>query len=650
MIITDVLKGILYMMRKRLFNALILIFMLAFISACSPDGGEEGNMGDHTDNPLTNDISTPIKGGSDDIKNANLAAVSINGDDSTSKIALSFNEGSRVSGDMVEEKADGVPSYTIGSLNDPQRIIIELPEVEHWDYEFNTPVYENKGVFGLFKVPMEKGYALYVQLSGESEFSVESVESYDNNIEINLKVAADQTEGHETSAPEKNNSVEIIGAGDGQKYYCVADAYHDYLETSIIMEGMTPILSQERGNILLISDGFDFETEAEQFKNNILMTNPSLSPEKWKVVPLSKGEFPSYDHDIEYTAVYEKKVLRIDGVPSTADVFIPDGVYLCTDVRNGDVLYSQRKSFDEGQETHSYEELWLADSSGEKKRVLNFEFYTIERAAFSPSGHLLAVLERTEEGANLYAFNTNTWELAADLTSEGFGSMISSFTWDQLGTKIYAICLNEGIALHEYDFSVPSSAKRHLTVYNGNIDEGSLGFHDGRTYFSYSDMDDGAWIYNVMPKGGVSTKFHEGSAFALSKDGVFMALSTSSDFAAQSDSTTGFRVINLSTGEDIKVDTEFPVNMFCWSGDSNKLYIIENRLSGSSTEAMNKEENSLEPLSDPYPYTLWEYTLGDGSFVRLCDLYSTTVVAGVGESLYFTDNNSEGVFATYKIR
>ena len=61
MIITDVLKGILYMMRKRLFNALILIFMLAFISACSPDGGEEGNMGDHTDNPLTNDISTPLK-------------------------------------------------------------------------------------------------------------------------------------------------------------------------------------------------------------------------------------------------------------------------------------------------------------------------------------------------------------------------------------------------------------------------------------------------------------------------------------------------------------------------------------------------------------------------------------------------------------
>lgn len=35
-------------MRKRLFNALILIFMLAFISACSPDGGEEGNMGDRS--------------------------------------------------------------------------------------------------------------------------------------------------------------------------------------------------------------------------------------------------------------------------------------------------------------------------------------------------------------------------------------------------------------------------------------------------------------------------------------------------------------------------------------------------------------------------------------------------------------------------
>lgn len=634
-------------MCKRLFNALMLILMLAFISACSPEDGQEGNMGDHTDDPLINDISTPIKGGSDDIENANLASVIISGDDSTSKIALSFNEGSRIAGDIAEEKADGVPSYTVVSLNDPQRIIIELPEVEHWDYEFNTPVYEDKGVFGLFKVPMEEGYALYVQLSGESEFSVES---YDNNIEISLEVATNQTEDWETSAPEKNNSVEIIGAENGQKYYCVADAYRDYIEGSIIINGMTPILSQERGNILLISDGFDFETEAEQFKNNIMMTNPSLSPEKWKVVPLSEGEFPSHDHDIEYTAVYEKEVLRIDGVPSTSEVFIPDGVYLCTDVRNGDVLYSQRKSFDEGQETHSYEELWLVGSSGEKRRVLNFEFYTIERAAFSPSGHLLAVLERTEEGANLYAFNTNTWELAADLTSEGFGSMISSFTWDQLGTKIYAICLNDGIALHEYDFSVPSSAKRHLTAYNGNIDEGSLGFHDGRIYFSYSDMDDGAWIYSVMPKGGVSKKFREGSTFALSNDGTFMALSTSSDFAAQSDSTTGFRIINLSTGEEVKVDTEFPVNMFCWSGDSNKLYIIENRLSGSSTEAMDQEGDSLEPLSDPYPYTLWEYILSDGSFIRLCDLYSTTVVAGTGESLYFTDNNSAGVFATYKIR
>ncbi len=646
MIITDVLKGILYM-RKRLFNALILIFILAFISACSPDGDHESNMGDQEDNPLINDMSTPFKGGSDDIENANLASVNISGDDSTSQIALSFNEGSRVSGDMVEEKASGVPSYTVVSLDNPQRIIIELPKVEHWDYEFNTPFYETEGVFGLFRVPMEKGYALYIQLSGESEFSVES---YDNNIEISLKAVENQPEGQETSAPEKNNYVEIIGAEDGQKYYCVADAYRDYLEDAITLNGMTPILSQERSNILLISDGFDFESEAEQFKNNILMTNPSLSPEKWKVLPLLAGEFPSYDHDIEYTAVYEKEVIRLDGVPSTCEVFIPDGVYLCTDVRNGDVLYSQRKSFDEGKEIHSYEELWLLDSSGEKRRVLDFEFYTIERAAFSPSGHLLAVLERTEEGANLYAFNTNTWELAADLTSEGFGSMVSSFTWDQLGTKIYAICLNDGIALHEYDFSVPFCAKRHLTVYNDNIDEGSLGFHDGRIYFSYSDMNDGTWIYSVMPKGGASTKFREGSEFALSKDGEFMAFSTSSDFATESDSMTGFKIINLRTGEDLKVDTEFPVNMFCWSGDSNKLYIIENRLSGGSTEAMNQDENSAQPLSDPYPYTLWEYSIGDGSFIRLCDLYSTTVVAGIGESLYFTDNNSEGVFATYKIR
>ena len=633
-------------MRKRLFNVLMSIFILAFISACSSDGGQ-GNIGDQTDNPMINDMTTPLIGGSSDIKNANLASVSISGDGSTSKIALSFNEGSRVSGDMVEEKAEGVPSYTVVSLNDPQRIIIELPDVKHWDYEFNTPDYEDKGVFGLFKVPMEKGYALYIQLSGKSEFSVES---YDNNIEISLETATDQIKGQETNAPEKNNSVEIIGAEDGQKYYCIADVYRDYLEGAIMMNGMAPILSQERSNIVLISNGFDFETEAEQFKNNILMTNPSLSPEKWKVISLSEGEFPSYGHDIENTAVYEKEVLRIDGVPSTSEVLIPDGVYLCTDVRNGDVLYSQRKSFDEGLETHSYEELWLADSSGERSRVLNFEFYTIERAAFSPSGHFLAVLERTEEGANLYAFNTNTWELAADLTSEGFGNMVSSFTWDRLGTKIYAICLNDGIALHEYDFSVPSSAKRHLSVYNGNIDEGSLGFHDGRVYFTYSDMDDGTWIYSIMPKGGASIKFREGSAFAISKDGAFMALSTSSDFAVQSDSTTGFRIINLITGEDVKVDTEFPVNMFCWSGDSNKLYIIENRLSGGSTEAMNQGENPLEPLSDPYPYTLWEYSLGDSSFNKLCDLYSTTVVAGIGESLYFIDNNSEGVFATYKIR
>ena len=50
--------------------------------------------------------------------------------------------------------------------------------------------------------------------------------------------------------------------------------------------------------------------------------------------------------------------------------------------------------------------------------------------------------------------------MLTDLTDVGFGDSVSAYTWDDIGTTIYAVSGTDSMTIHQYDFDVPDESKR----------------------------------------------------------------------------------------------------------------------------------------------------------------------------------------------
>ena len=182
-------------------------------------------------------------------------------------------------------------------------------------------------------------------------------------------------------------------------------------------------------------------------------------------------------------------------------------------------------------------------------------------------------------------------------TSMGFGDTVSAYVWDSMGGRVFSIGGSGEISIHQYDFNVPTESKRHTVVDRKGVDEGSLAFFDGELYFCETTLEGGGMIYRIKPEGGTRRSYMEGSAFALSGDGRYMAFSASGDDALGG-GETHFGIRDMHNGALTTITDEFSVYTFLWSYDGSRLYYIENRLSGSAGE----ETESTGDANDAYPY------------------------------------------------
>ncbi|MBQ7091904.1 MAG: WD40 repeat domain-containing protein, partial [Clostridia bacterium] len=313
--------------------------------------------------------------------------------------------------------------------------------------------------------------------------------------------------------------------------------------------------------------------------------------------------------------------------------------------------YSRRTVISGMSSEYECEMLWVMNADGSSEQFLDYEFQTVESAAFSPDGRRLAVLERAAEATNLYIFDVETEELSANLTDMGFGDMVSAYTWDDLGTTLYAVSGTDMMLVHQYDFDVPTENKRHGVVEKNGADEGCIAYCDGNVYFVQGDMEKGDVIYRVKCDGGVRKSFTEGSTFELSPNNKYMAINAESGISASSTASAKFRLYDMETGENITVTDEFGPQSFIWSKGGTKLYYFENRLSGEGGES---SESDTDTQKDSYPYTLWMYDVATEKNTRIGDFPTTSIYPGKSEnSIYLTysdaDTLGERVKATYRI-
>ncbi|MEL7610107.1 MAG: hypothetical protein AAGU74_11465 [Bacillota bacterium] len=582
-------------------------------------------------------IKTAMSGGTQ-MENANAYSLSVQQDGADTHILFGFQIGSRVSGSDAQSPADSVPQYAVSLLSSPARLVVSFDPLAYTDYERTLELSSNL-VYGCFRECFVGGTQtnIYFQLSRDAQYQVK----------------------------ESANTLEIILRPDDEEqpkdppvqYFVMTNAFVERCNGAVTFEsGFAPVLCRNLSDVVLLSGAFSTQEEADTFRGATAKTATGILPEQFKTIALYQNDLPIYDEQLDYTPVYSKNVIRVDGTEQTLDVLTPQGLYLCETPDGSGYLFSKaiREAAVGTQDENRYEQLWMYSLDGTYRALLRFEFYAIDSAAYSPDGRRLAVLEQAQEGSHLYVFDVDTNELLADLAEAGFGNTISAFTWDGLGNTIYAISGSSGMQVHQYDFTIPDESKRHSVVDKRGADEGSIAFCEGEIYFVEATLEQGSFIYSIKPEGGVRKQFLRGSAFELSPDKRYLAFTTSGADAVQEISDSQFLIYDFQTKTQKVITGEFDVFDCVWSHDAKRLYFFENRLSGGQTEEGEGGEETTQDTATPadaYPYTLYVYDLSSGETTRIADLSVPRVFASASSDMlylpYDEDAEGTGIRATY---
>lgn len=582
------------------------------------------------------------------IEQVNAKSISASEENGDLVLTLHFIKGSRISGSENEQELLSVPQYDVYALPTPCRLVIEMPALAYWDYLRTADFSAILEIRGYFQHILSDGdtVSLYIQLSRDFVFKTEEK---DGMLSIAVKFVAEE-ETENTQEDEIHDLVE-----DDIHYYALADVYREYCSGVISREmDMTPTLTRDEETVVLISNPFDTPMEAESYLEKTMHLTQGSAESQWYTCELKDGELPPYSQEMNLQAALEQDIMRIDGNVQKGEVLLDDGLYLGTLPQKNGILYSKRLMETEiTGDSYTYEQLYVRELNGNKKRLFPFEFETIESAKYSPDGRKLAVLERAAESAHLYVFDIEAKELLVDLAEIGFGDMVSSYTWDTLGSAIYAVSGSGSMQIHKYDFNVPDEAKRYSSVDKNGADEAAVAYCDGDLYFVETEMDQGAVIYRIKPDGGVRKRFTEGANFLFSPDAKYMAINDAAGDFENTGRQGSFRIFDMQTKQTQKVTDAFDVYSFFWSRDGLSLYYFENRLSGSANENEGTGDE-VEAEQDAYPYTLWVYDIQAKQSKALMDLPVTSVYMGaISDKLYvcYMDEATMGqiVRATYSI-
>ncbi|OQB23979.1 MAG: hypothetical protein BWY11_01474 [Firmicutes bacterium ADurb.Bin182] len=628
-------------MGRKLSVLAVAAVFICFASACNAEPKEE-----FTDLYPGFESASRVTGGKEQ-ENINAKELSVSNSGTDTVISFNFITGSRLSGGTEEGEAEAPPAYSVYLLPSPRRFVVEFEKLAYWDFTHSLEI-ESELIYGSFTQSLfgDERFSVYFQLKDEVVYKADESGS---SLNITLR-------------PVNKQNGEANGKGGSEPagelhYYVTANAYGEYCRGEISREyDVTPVLCNNLTDVVLISRAFDTQADAESFKRTAAGASSSLLPDQWDIIALYGDDLPKYNEKLDYLHAYGEYAARIDGTKVMLEVAIPDGIYLCTTPDKSARLYSKRIRQEpsvQGEEAFYYEELWLYHNDGSSKRMMRFEFSSIERTEYSPDGRKLAVLENTDSGSHLYIFDTDTNELLTDLSEAGFGRIISEFIWDNMGNIVYAISGSSAMNIHQYDFTVPDEAKRHTVVEKNGVDEGYFAFCSGELYFTEAQLEEGPVIYTIKPEGGVRKRFLKGGAFAISDDGAYMA---HSDGGGITSSDSAFKLYDLISKEEKIITSEFPVSEFVWSRDCKKIFYFENRLSGGVSEDTGEESGEVElPLQDEYPYTLYIYDIEKGTSKAIADLKSTNIsVSENPDELLLTyldpETMGEVVRATYLIR
>lgn len=574
-----------------------LIIILGIVSGCS-----------YIDQPA-NTTATPAQptgGEAHPGEKINLKDINIASDQGQTVVTLSMLSGSRNAG-YAESKLTKLPEYEIYELEQPQRLMVMLHDISFWDYT-EKPSWEfSDFVLGLFReVPAnENSLIIYIQLSCNVEYTVEEAEG-----DLILRLT-----------PGSKN--------EEQKYFCLSNSFPEYQDgTWPGSVNMTPVLCADLKNILLISRPFDTEQEADSFKDTADETLKAALPGNTVyVAQFGSNVLPDYT-DRDYSAAVGKSVVMKQGVLMNTPLLLQNGKYLAS-AQDGRIAFSRSYSSNEPDVYPISEKLWILDPNGRIQNIDVPEFYSIDKASFSPDGNFISILDVSIENRVLYVYDFSTGELI-NLGEEGFGSDTAAFAWSDINNTLYAVTGEESMHIMSCAFS-SSGTFTMKEIGESPGPEGKLRVSQGRLFFSDSTGDSGK-IYDIGVK---LREITNGIDFTVSPDGKTMLVLEASS-SVNEEVLTSLKLCDIETGVSTYIVKNAKISDFCFSLNGGKVYYTDASVSEPSGE---------------YTFGLFSYDINAASDqqIALCNTgdFVMSVKPGVIYLIYYINNNNNSFYATY---
>jgi hypothetical protein len=537
-------------------------------------------------------VSQSLSGGSD-LKYINLKDIKINKTQTDTKITLEFMDGSLQMG-MPEQATKGVPKYNTEWIKGLNRFVLDISGLIYWDYKVYEDELKDTPILGIFKqIPVDDTDKMLTKLYFNLKDNIAyKIEEKNNTLIITLR-----------ALPEDERS----------DYYVMVDAFEEYTDGKISPdEALYPTLCSDKTNVVLISKPFSTEAEANTFldqkKKSIL---PSLPGKTAIVKQLKNNELPVYDSKGALDAYIKTPVTKIKTAESTAPVLLTNGRILCWKPDGSAYVFATPFFLDgdNGTEATTYEKIYMCEVGAKTPTLLSdFEYSSIQKAVFSDDGRYLAFLDNQEGKRSLYIYDTSDTKASQVSTAaeSGFGEDTASFTWGS-GTAnhtIYGITgESDMLQLMAYELK-DNQLPKVETLMESAFTEGSMGFYDGKVYYSQNSTDVSQnGIYCFDPANRSTVRISNGVDFSLNSKTGSMAILIE---RSVNDETYDMKIYNPTTKDGKIILQNKPVADTIWSDDGSVLYYTLFR--------------SDAKKDDRYQYALNKYTMDSQESTYICDM------------------------------
>lgn len=537
----------------------------------------------------------------------NLKDIDITTDQDQTVITLSMLSGSRKAG-YTESKLTKLPEYEITQLEQPQRLMIKFHDISFWDYEDKASWELSEFVLGIFRVvpANDDSLIIYIQLSREAEYTAQESEG-----DLILRL----TPGSENAGP---------------KYFCLSNSFFEYQDGSWPNTiDMSPILCMDLKNKLLISKPFDTEEEANTFRASANQTLKTvLSDNQVYVGELAKDALPDFLSNADFSASEGKSVVMKQGVLMNTPLLIQNGKYLAA-ASDGRIAFSRRCSSEEPDIYPLSEKLWILDPNGRVQNIDVPAFYSIDKAAFSPDGRYLCILDVSIDNRVLYVYDISSGELI-NLGEEGFGSDTAAFAWSDNNDILYAMTGYKSMQMMSCTFSSDGTFSIGA-VEEAAGSEGKLGVSHSRLFFADITGYSGK-IYEIGTKRREIT---QGIDFTISPDGKTMLVLEASS-SGDEEVLTSLKLCDIETGEYTYIVQNADISGFCFSQNGGKVYYTDASVS--------------DPVGE-YSFGLYSYDIATAASeqVALCNTgdFAPSEQSGEIYLIYYINDTNNSFYATY---